>query len=156
MPYNSKIITSIYGRRLGLQGMSTAETGGPVPLEFLVGPDDMKQGISTAPTTATAESAAGISNFVGTSVASTPVFTLAPPIPGVPKTINFSSTDSALYVKMSAGCAISGTSLGTTGCTAIRSSGGGSAELVGLTTALYAALTQSTTGVNGVGFQATT
>ena len=156
MPYNSKIITSIYGRRLGLQGMSTAETGGPVPTEFLVGPDSMKQGISTAPTTATAESAAGISNFVGTSAASTPVFTLAPPIPGVAKTVNFSSTDSALYVKMTSGCAISGTSLATTGCTVIRSSGGGCVELIGLTTALYGALSISSTGVNTVGFQATT
>lgn len=156
MPYGNKIITSIYGRRLGLQAMSTAETGGPVPLEFLVGPDEMKAGISTAPTTATAESAVGISNFVGTSAASTPVFTLAPPIPGVRKTINFSSTDSALYVKMTSGCAISGTSLASTGCTVIRSSGGGAAELIGLTTALFAALTLSSTAVNGVAFQATT
>lgn len=156
MPYGNKIITSIYGRRLGLQPMSTAEHGGPVPLEFLVGPDDMKMGLSTAPTTSTAESAAGISNFVGTSVASTPIFTLAPPIPGVPKIINFSSTDSALYVKMTSGCAISGTSLATTGCTVIRSSGGGAVELVGLTTALFAALSVSSTGVNTVGFQATT
>lgn len=156
MPYGNKIITSIYGRRLGLQPMSTAETGGPVPLEFLVGPDAMKQGISTAPTTATAESAVGITNLIGTSVASTPVFTIAPPIPGVPKTINFGSTDSALYLKMTSGCAISGTSLATTGCTVIRSSGGGAVELIGLTTALYAALNVSSSAVNGVAFQATT
>lgn len=156
MPYGNKIITSIYGRRLGLQPMSTAETGGPTPQEFLVGPDSLKQGISTAPTTATAEAASGISNLIGTSAASTPVYTLAPPIPGVTKTINFGSTDSALYLKMTSGCAISGTSLASTGCTVIRSSGGGCVELIGLTTALFAAMNISSTAVNGVGFQATT
>lgn len=155
MPYGNKIITSIYGRRLGLQPMSTVETGGPGPLEFLVGPDGLKQGVSTAPSTATAEGASGITLLVGTSVASTPVFTLAPPIPGVKKVINFSSTDSALYLKMSSGVSIVGTSLGSS-ATVIRSSGGGTVQLIGLTTALYGALAVSSTAVNTVGFQATT
>lgn len=156
MPYNSKILTSIYGRRFGLQPMSTVETGGIAPVEFLVGTDDMRLGITTNETTAAALSAAGISNLVGTSAASTPVYQLSPPIPGTRKIINFSSTDSAIYVKSATGCAISGTSLATTGATVIRSSGGGTVELLGISTALFMTKNISSTAVNTVGFQATT
>lgn len=156
MPYGNNILTSLYGRRIGLQPFSTAQSGAAINSEFLVGPDDIRLGLTTNESTGTAMAPAGISVLVGTSAASTPVFTLSPPIPGVKKTIVFKSTDSALYAKCATGCAIAGTSLATTGATAIRSSGGGSAELMGLTTALHQALTLSSTAVNGVAFQATT
>ncbi len=156
MPYNANILTSIHGRRLGLQNLSTGQTGGTKgPLEFLVGPQDIRLGVTTSETTATPMDPTGISYLVGTSAASTPVFTLAPPIPGVRKGIVFGSTDSAIYVKMTAGVSILGTSLGSSG-TAIRSSGGGYVELMGLTTAAYAAEMVSSTAVNTVAFQATT
>lgn len=157
MPANYVPITSIYGRRLGLQALSSGQSGGSKgAMEFLVGPDAMRDPVSTAETTGTPINASGLTILVGTSVASTPVFTLAPPIPGVKKRISFGSTDSALYLKMSSGVAIAGTSLGNTGATAIRSSGGGYVELEGLTTALFGALNVSSTAINGVGFQATT
>lgn len=155
--YGNKITTSIYGRRLGLQLLSTSESGGSRgPAEFLVGPKDLRADVTTGESTATNLSAWGVSTILGTSAASTTVYTLDAPIPGVRKVIRFGSTDSALYVKMASGCAISGTSLATTGATVIRSSGGGQAELIGLTTALYGAMQVSSTAVNGMGFQATT
>lgn len=157
MPQNYVSITNLHGKRLGLQILSSGQSGGSKgPLEFLVGPDGFRDPVSTAETTVTPVNASGLTILVGTSAASTPVFTLAPPIPGVTKTVAFGSTDSALYLKMSSGVAIAGTSLGNTGATVIRSSGGGTVELEGLTTALYAALTISSTAVNGLGFQATT
>jgi hypothetical protein len=70
--------------------------------------------------------------------------------------IFFGSTDSALFVKNSSGCSFAGTSLGNTGMTVIRSSGGGFVELVGLTTALYGAVNISSSAVNALEFQATT
>lgn len=154
MPYGSQILTSIYGRRLGLQQLSTGQSGGSKAVEFLVGPDDFRHGITTNESTGTAMAPAGISYLVGTSAASTPVFQLSPPIPGIRKSIVFGSTDSALYVKAATGCSIIGTSLAS--ATAIRSSGGGYVELVGVTTALYAPAMISSTAVNGIAFQATT
>lgn len=157
MPSNYVPITSIYGRRLGLQPLSSAQSGGSKGIvELLVGPDGFRDPVSTAETTSTPINPSGATILVGTSAASTPVFTLAPPIPGVKKRIYFGSTDSALYVKMTAGVSIAGTSLGSTVCAAIRSSGGGYVELEGLTSAIYGALNVSSTAVNTVGFQATT
>lgn len=156
MPYGNNILTSIYGRRLGLIPLSTGQSGAAVPIEVLAGPDDFRLGITTNETTAAAMNPAGISLLTGTSAASTPVFTLAPPIPGVKKIVIMGSTDSAIYVKCATGVAIAGTSLGTTGACAIRSSGGGLMELQGVTTALHYANGISSTAVNGLGFQATT
>lgn len=156
MPYGNSILTSIYGRRLGLQGLSTAQSGGSKPIEVLVGPDGFRDGVTTNESTGTAANPAGISYFVGTSAASTPVYQLSPPIPGVVKRLAFGSTDSAIYVKAASGCSFAGTSLGNTGATVIRSSGGGFVTLIGLTTALYGIDALSSTAVNGVAFQATT
>lgn len=150
-------LTSIYGRRLGLSALSTGQTGGTKgPLEFIAGVDDIRLPISTLETTLVPVDAAGISYLVGTSAASTPVYTIAPPIPGVRKTVFFGSTDSALYLKNSAGCSFAGTSLGSTGATVIRSSGGGYVELMGLTTALFGILNISSSAVNATEVQATT
>ena len=157
MPYNANILTSIYGRRIGLQALSSAQSGGSKgPIEVLVGPEDIRYGVTTTETTDTPLNACGISYLVGTSVASTPVFTIAPPIPGLAKTIFFGSTDSALYVKNTSGCSFAGTSLGSTGSTVIRSSGGGLVQLIGVSTSKYAVLQVSSTANNTVGFPATT
>lgn len=159
MSYADKILPSIYGRRLGLQMMSSAVTGSVRALaeqpDMLVGTEDIRKGVSTGETTALAMKAYGVSRLFGTSVASTPVYTLDTPIPGVEKFINFESTDSAIYVKTGSGVFITGTSLGSSAA-AIRSSGGGAVVLMGVTTAAYAALQVSSSGVNGIAFQATT
>ena len=156
MAYGNNITTSKHGRRLGLQSMSSSESGGNQgPEEFLVGPDAFRVGMSTADSTGTPVPAYGYTYLVGTSAASTPVYQLDPPIPGVEKTIIFGSTDSALYIKTANGEYIMGSSLGSS-ATTIRSSLGGAVQLVGLTTALYAAVNVSSTAVNGVHFQATT
>lgn len=157
MPYGNNITTSVYGRRLGLQTLSTAQSGGSRgSIELLVGPDSERIENSTSESTGTNLKASGISHVRGSSAASTVVYTLDPPIPGVPKYLNFGSTDSAVYVKMASGVAISGTSLGTTGATVARSSGGGFVELIGVTTALYAAMAVSSSAVNAFEFQPTT
>lgn len=153
--FSNSILTSIYGKRLGLQPMSSGQSGSPGNAEFLVGPDDQRVGVSTAETTATNMKAYGVSYLVGTSAASTPVYTLSPPIPGVRKNIFFGSTDSALYVKTANAEYIYGSSIGSS-ATVIRSSGGGTVELIGLTTAIWGALNISSTAVNTVVFQATT
>ena len=156
MPYGNVILTSIYGRRLGLQPISTGQSGGSKPIETLIGPDAFREGVTTNESTGTPANPAGISYFVGTSAASTPVYQLSPPIPGVSKRAFFGSTDSAIYVKAASGCSFAGTSLGNTGATVIRSSGGGYVDLMGMSTALHAIGALSSTAVNGIGFQATT
>ena len=157
MSYATLITKSLFGRQFGLQQMSSANTGGTRgPYDALVGPEALREGVTTGESTGANLAAFGISRVFGTSVASTPVYTLDPPVPGIRKTIDLASTDSALYVKMATGCAIAGTSLATTGATVIRSSGGGTVELIGLTTALFKTLCMSSTAVNGMGFQATT
>ena len=156
MAYGNNITTSLYGRRFGLQSMSSGQTGSANGMhEYLVGPSDIRLGASTADTTATATKPHGITIFVGTSVASTPVYSLDPPIPGVRKIVAFGSTDSALYVKTKNAEYIWGSSLGSS-ATVIRSSGGGVVELIGLTTAIWGVMNISSTAVNTVAFQATT
>lgn len=151
-------LTSIHGRRVGLGWLSTGMSGGTksTPLEFLQGLDGFRNPICTSETTDVPMDAAGISYLVGTSAASTPVFSLAPPIPGVKKGIFFGSTDSALYVNAASGCSFAGSSLGSTGAATIRSSGGGYVELMGMTTALHAILNISSSAYNAMEFQATT
>lgn len=157
MPYNSSILPSIYGRRVGLQELSSGQSGGSKgPGEFLVGPEDIRIGVTTNETTGTPINAWGLSNLIGTSVASTPVYSISPPIPGIRKTVNFGSTDSALYLKAASGVSFSGTSLGSTGATVIRSSGGGCVDLMGVSTSVFAVLSVSSSAVNALEFQATT
>ena len=155
----SSILTSIYGRRLGLAQLSTSQSGGTKgQIDLLQGFDDVCLPISSAESTAIPMDAGGISYLVGTSVASTVVFQIAPPIPGVRKQIFFGSTDSAIYVRPSVAThAFAGSSLGATACGAIRSSGGGMVELMGLSTSLYGVVgSVSSTAVNTLAFQATT
>lgn len=156
MAYGNKITTSKHGRRLGLQRMSTAETGGRLPTEFLVGPDDFRQGVSTAETTSSNLQAFGVSRVAGTSADSSSVFTLDPPIPGVVKTLFFPSTgNTACYVKTANAETIQ-TTLGSSHTT-IKSTIGGVCQLVGVTTALWAGIgITSGTSSNAGGFALTT
>ena len=138
MAYGNKITTSKHGRRLGLQAMSTAETGGS-RAEFLVGPDEFRVGVSTAETTSANLKPYGISHIIGTSVDSSSVFVLEAPIPGVTKTLYFGSTgNTACYVKTAGGETIHST-IGSSHTT-IKSTVGGMCMLTGVTTAKWASL----------------
>lgn len=113
MAYGNNITTSKHGRRLGLQLMSTAQTGGSRGAqEFLVGPEGVRVNESTAETTSTNLHPFGIS--VLTTAASSGVYTLDPPIPGVTKDLVFHTTGAnPIYVKTANGEFINSTQ-GTT------------------------------------------
>lgn len=138
MSYNTLITDSIKGRRLGLQRLSTGQTGGS-EVEFLVGAEAVRMGVTTAETTGKAIKAFGVSNLVGTSAGSSAVYVLDPPIPGVRKIINIGTTDNGpIYLKTKNGETFN-TTLGTT-FTVIKSSAGGYYELTGVTTAIWGAV----------------
>ena len=140
MAWFNNITTTLFGRRLGLQSMSTVQTGaiaGRVP-DFLVGAEQIRMGVTTAESTGTNAPAYGISFFPGTSAASSAVYTLDPPIPGVQKFLNFNSTTQGpIYVKTANGETFNSTQ-GTT-FSVIKSTGNqvGTLHLIGLTTATW-------------------
>lgn len=104
MAFNTKYTTSVHGKRLGLQAMSTVETGAGTAAgkrDFLVGAEGVRVRTSTAESTAAATGvpAFGVSVFDNSSAGSSQVFTLDPPIPGVMKTLVFETTVNTIYVK---------------------------------------------------------
>lgn len=105
MPFNNSILTSIYGRRLGLMPLSSGQSGSSRgPMEFLVGPDDFRAETTTADTTGVNLKPAGEARLNGTSVASSAVYVLDPPIPGVRKVLAVgSSANGPMYVKTANG-----------------------------------------------------
>ena len=138
MAWASQLMTSIFGRRLGLQSMSTNQTGASAPVDMLVGPEALRFAVTTAESTGTNLKAYGVSFVPGTSASSSAVYTLDPPIPGVNKYIQFNSTSQGpIYVKAANG----ETFISTQGTTfsVIKSTGNqvGTVHLVGLTTALW-------------------
>lgn len=136
--FSNKITTSLFGFRFGLQAMSTAITGGRLNQEFLVGPDGIRAGVTTAESTGTNLLASGISNLTGTSAASSAVYVLDPPIPGVPKMINIgTTTDGPIYVRTANSETFNVSSSLGSSFTTIKSSVGGAYQLVGLTTAVW-------------------
>jgi len=147
---------SIKGRRLGLQRVTSGSHGGRKDAEFLLGPDSIRHGVSTAESTATNILPYGVSHILGSSAASSSVFTLDPPIPGVEKTLYFGSTGNiGCYVKTKNGETIHST-IGSSHTT-IKSTIGGVCRLIGVTTAVWAGigLTSGTSSNNG-GFALTT
>jgi len=146
MSYGDRILTSIHGRRLGLQALSTAQSGGRAPFDVLVGAEQVRLGTSTAESTGTNLQAFGVSVMAGTSAGSSSVYTLDPPVPGVEKKLVFGSTSITLYLKT----ANSETFLSSIGSsfTTLKSTqnAGASLNLVGLTTAVWAVLSAFSTG----------
>lgn len=144
MSYGNNIITSLFGRRLGLQPMSSAASGsgrtGETP-DFLIGAEAVRMGVNAA-TTARNLPAYGVSNIAGTSALSSSVYTLDPPIPGVPVYLNFNSSANApAYVKTANGETIV-SSQGTT-FSVIKSTNGaanGVLGLIGISTSVWGAL----------------
>jgi len=157
MAYSSKILTSIFGRRLGLQRMSSAETGGSRGnAEFLVGPDALRMEVTTAETTSTNLKPHGVHVVPGTSAGSSAVYTLDPPIPGVRVFISGGTANGPNYVKTANSETIVST-VGSSHTTVKISSLGGSFELVGLTTSQWLSLgLTSGTSSNASGFGLTT
>lgn len=156
MAYATKTLTSIYGLRLGLQRMTPGVSGGTNSKDFLVGAEDIRREVSSAETTATGLRAFGISWLIGTSVASTPVFVLDPPIPGIRKVIHFGSTDSKLWFRTKNAEVIRSSGASTSATfTAVTSSAGGTIALEGLTTAIWLAVNCPST-LSGMSLAATT
>lgn len=138
MAYSTDIQTSLHGRRLGLQFKSSGQTGFR-GAEFLVGPEAFREGVSSAATGSTI-AAHGVTVLAGTSEGSSAVYEIAPPIPGVTKTIVVNpSTNGPMYLKTGGLNILS--SIGSTQ-QVIKSStiGGGVYRLIGVTTAIWAAL----------------
>jgi len=147
MAFESKMTTSLHGRRIGLQRLSTVEHGGLKSAEFIVGAEAVREGVTTE-TTGVAVLAYGVSNLNGTSAGSSSVYVLDPPIPGVRKLANFSSANIPTYLKTK-NAETFRTSADSTIATVLSSTLTGAViELVGLTTALWGLLTNGTTVIN--------
>ena len=99
MAYQDKITSSIFGRRLGLQAMTTNQTGSGQSgrtAEFIVGAEDIRTPTSTSQTTATYIPAYGVTLLSSANTAATgAVVRLDPPIPGVRKSIIIASTQAS-------------------------------------------------------------
>jgi hypothetical protein len=156
MNYGDKIITSVRGRRLGLQVITTGIQGGRKAHEYLVGPDALRMPVTTAETTATNVLPFGVSYLPGTSAASSAVYTIDPPVPGVEKTVVGGTDNGPVYLKTKNGETIEST-IGSTFNTVKISSLGGAFKLVGLTTGIWAAIgITSGTSSQASGFGVTT
>jgi len=142
MAWADKITTSLFGRRLGLQTMTTSQTGGSRgAVDLVVGAEAVRQENSTAETTSSNLKAWGVS-WVST-VSSSAVFTLDPPIPGVDKTLVFySSATSAspIYVKTANSETIMSTVSSSATVLASSQNAETAVRLIGLTTAMWGVL----------------
>lgn len=148
MAFLDKYATSVHGRRLGLQNLSTTVNGGLKSFDVIVGAEAVRAGVTTAETTATAVLAHGISFLNGTSAASSSVYLLDPPVPGVRKTVVFSSANTPMYLKTKNGETFR-TSADTTVATVISSTlTGAVVDLIGLTTAIWGLLTNGTSVIS--------
>jgi hypothetical protein len=155
MSYNANIINSIKGRRLGLTQLSSGQTGGR-KVDLLYGPEALRLGVTTSESTGTNLSPFGVSFLNGTSAASSAVYTLEPPIPGVRKVIQIGTTANGPCYLKTANAETFSSTLGTS-FTTIKSSAGGFYELVGITTAIWGLLNvTSGTSSNGSGHVLTT
>lgn len=155
MPYGNFILDSIKGRRLGLQRLTTTLSGAAKEHEFLVGPDGFREETSTADTTAVNLKAFGYHYLPGTSAASSAVYTIEPPIPGIRVFIFGSASNGPTYLKTANGETIQ-SSAGSTFTTVKISSIGGGFEMFGLTTAIWASELATGTSSQASGFGLTT
>ncbi len=163
MPYQTFITTTLFGRRFGLQTMTTNQSGaglaGRQP-EFLVGPEDIRKEVTTADSTATSLKAWGNSVLsTGLSADATAVFRLDPPIPGVEKTIVWLSTtigtmSAKIFATISTGNGGGFQTSGGSSFSCVASSAGAVLRLIGLTTSLYGVVNGTT--ASGFTFSTTT
>lgn len=137
MSWANQITNTLFGRRLGLQQLTTnvSGSGRSGTIDLVVGAEAVRAGVSTAETTATNLTAYGVSLI--TSASSSGVYTLDPPIPGVTKVLSFQTTGATNYVKTANGETFL-SSQGTT-FSVIKSTQNivGAVVLTGLTTAVW-------------------
>ena len=108
----------------------------------------MSGAATTAETTATDVPAWGVSFLNGTSAASSSVYVLEPPIPGVQKTVVFSSANTPIYLRTK-NAETFRTSADSTIATVISSTLTGCVvDLIGLTTAMWGLRTNGTTAIS--------
>ena len=134
MSFEARMTISIHGRDFGLQNMSSVGIGSTFSPRMIVGPEAVRQNVSTGETTAEIFRPYGISVL---STGSSAVHVLAPPIPGVEKTL-YSSGGATAFVKTRNDETIE-SSLGST-FTTLRFVAGVAITLVGLTTARWLGL----------------
>ena len=153
-------VTSIFGSRLGLQALTSGQSGSttytgsdsPAP-EFLIGPDQLRTEVSTVDTTAKRVPAWGISYLTTSTGATTEsVYQMDPPIPGVRKTINFVSTNTgtnSVHLYTSTGGTINfNSSNGTTMCVLGSTAGNNvTIELLGINSTMWAMIPTVSTAV---------
>lgn len=134
----NSIITSVYGRRLGLTNA-----------EHLVGPKDMQLAIEDLTTVATTVIGYGLSRVTATGSTQGPVqYTLPAPVPGVKKilTITTTSTGSYQFLSTAAGASILAASDATTKSLVNILGQGGTVTLIGITTAIWQVIGYTSTG----------
>ena len=141
--YSSAQTVSIHGKSIGIQYMSSGQTGSTLSRHvFTIPGDGIRVGVSTAETTSQNLHAFGVSVLTtGTSR----VFTLNPPIPGVRKVI-VSSCASGAHVKTRNGETIECTH-GSSNNTILFTSYA-FVELLGLTTARWLAVSMPLTSAS--------
>lgn len=147
MSFNSNINTSIHGRRFGLQRLSTTETGGSRGAQdFLVGPEGLRAGVSTAESTGTNLHPFGVSRL--TTAVSSGVYTIDPPIPGVSKTLVFDTTGTnPIYVKTANNEYVTSTQMTTATVIASSQTANVAVTLVGVSTSQWWVLNSVSSGL---------
>ena len=149
MAFSDRINESIRGRNLGFEYISSGKHGTSKTGRFLVGPEVLRLGNTTAETTATNLAAYGQSVMNNSSAGSSQVFTLDPPIPGVQKTIVFNTTAATQYLRASTDASITfiTATQGTTKCVIASTNLSAAAlTLIGLTTSIWATMGAISTG----------
>ncbi len=139
MAFKNRLVETMWGRRFGLQKLSSVESGSTDDevKDFLAGPAGVRVDVTNPETTAVPLKAVGLSVL---STGSSAVHELNPPIPGIFKTI-MSSGGSTSYVKTRNGETIE-SSRGSTYNT-LQFVAEGIALLQGLTTGRWLWLSES-------------
>lgn len=146
MAWNDKYTASIKGRRLGLQQMSTTQTGGSRGMnEFLIGPDAFRGEVTTSESTSTKLKCHGISQLYASSAGSSQVYDLDLPIAGVRKTI-YNTTNATAYVDL--GAAVVRSSVGSTQHIIALPAAGACIDLCGLTSGVWVTNATTASGIN--------
>lgn len=131
--YRSRILTSLYGARLGLDTDN-----------MLVGPPELKLGVTTPGSTANAIPAHGVSNL---AAAAASTITMDAPITGIRKVLFANCTVASSINVLTGVDAIGGGSSLSTGARRIKFQQPGDAvTLIGLSTSLWG-IVQATAGV---------
>lgn len=138
MAWNDKYTTSIKGRRLGLQQLTTSQTAGSRgTFEVLVGPEALRPLVSTAPTTSANLRPYGVHFLNASSAGSSQVYTLDPPVSGLSVTL-VNSTNATAFVKVSGtNSEVIKSTIGSTQTVLSFGAGGGMITLTGLTSAAW-------------------